>query len=290
VIDRTHTVNTVGDMKQTSQDLSRASDGHGVTTSSDSSASMPAISWGARAWRLNRPWLTEAVLVVSMYMLYSWTRSAAPDRVALAMGHAADVESFQRALGLSFELPLNQLFMRHLWLADFGSYFYQIAHMVVTFGLLIWLWLRRRGLYGHLRTALAFLWLAGLSTYWIYPLAPPRFHLDGAVDSMAAHPVLFAGKESVTGLANLYAAMPSLHVGWSTWVALSLVTVLRSRWRYLVWLYPCTMTFVVMGTANHYLMDAVVGATYATACWLLARWIYGRQDQRRAARAAVAAG
>lgn len=241
-------------------------------------------SAGARLWRAQRPLLTEAALVVSMYMLYSWTRSAAPDRVALAFRHADLVEYVQRSMGIDFELQLNQLFLRHLWLADAASYWYQIAHMVVTFGTLIWLWWRRRPQYGVQRTSLVFLWLAGLTTYWLFPLAPPRFALDGAVDTMAAHPVLFAGQESVTGLANLYAAMPSLHVGWSTWVALSIVVTNRSPWRFAAWLYPCTMTFVVMGTANHYLLDAVAGATYAVVCWWLARLLYARYELRRASR------
>lgn len=238
-----------------------------------------------RAWNANRAWITEAVLVVSMYFLYSWTRSAAPERIALAFRNADFIEDVQRWLGIDIELSLNRLFLRNLWLADAASYFYQIAHMVVTFGVLIWLFVRMRDQYGHLRTSLAFLWLAGLATYWLYPLAPPRFALAGAVDTMAAHPVLFAGQESVTGLANLYAAMPSLHVGWSVWVAIALITVLRSPWRYLAILYPCTMTFVVIGTANHYVLDAVAGAAYAIACFWLARWIYARQQARRAARA-----
>lgn len=253
------------------------------TDTTQGDASSPS-SFAARAWRVNRPWIVEAALVVSMYMLYSWTRSAAPDRISLAFRHADWVESLQRALGLDIELGLNQLFMRHQWLADFGSYWYQLAHMFVTFGTLAWLWWRRRPQYGVQRTSLVFLWLAGLSTYWLFPLAPPRFALDGAVDTMAAHPVLFAGKESVAGLANLYAAMPSLHVGWSTWVALSIVVTTRSAWRHLAWLYPCVMTFVVMGTANHYLLDGVAGATYAVLCWLLARYLYARRAERAAAR------
>ena len=94
-----------------------------------------------------------------------------------------------------------------------------------------------------------------------------------------------ARSEILHRLANLYAAMPSLHVGWSVWVAIALITVLRSPWRYLAILYPCTMTFVVIGTANHYVLDAVAGAAYAIACFWLARWIYARQQARRAARA-----
>ena len=38
---------------------------------------------------------------------------------------------------------------------------------------------------------------------------------------------------------NLYAAMPSLHVGWSTWSALALLPLVRRRWlKVLLCLYP----------------------------------------------------
>ncbi len=275
------------DSQHTPQPAGATTDTVATGASSDAPAEL-RTPFAVRAWRTNRAWMQEAVLVVSMYMLYSWTRSAAPDRVALAFSNADFIESVQRGLGIDIELSLNRLFLRNLWLADAASYFYQVAHMVVTFGVLIWLFVRKRPQYGQLRTSLAFLWLAGLATYWLYPLAPPRFALDGAVDTMAAHPVLFAGQESVTGLANLYAAMPSLHVGWSVWVAIALITVLRSPWRFAAVLYPCTMTFVVVGTANHYVLDAVGGATYAIVCFHIARWIYAKQEARRTARASQA--
>lgn len=239
---------------------------------------------GLRLWRTHRPWIQELVLVVAMYSLYSVTRSAAPDRVSLAMKHADWIEWAERGLAIDIELDLNKLFLRHLWLADAASLWYQLAHMFVTFGLLIWLFFWRRGSYGVLRSSLALLWLAGLTTYWLFPLAPPRFALAGAVDTMTEYPILFAGKESVTGLANLYAAMPSLHVGWATWVALAWVYTHKGAWRHLAWVYPCIMTFVVVGTANHYVLDAVGGASYAIGCFFIVKAVYARVAKRRASR------
>jgi hypothetical protein len=220
--------------------------------------------------------MTEIGLVFGLYLLYSVMRSASPDRVSLAMTNANLVERVQRAAGLDVELALNQMFVRNPWLADAASLWYQITHMVVTAGVLLWLWRRRREYYGVLRTSLALLMVSGLATYWLFPLAPPRFALRGAVDTMHADPVLFAGQESVTGLANLYAAMPSLHVGWAVWCALAVVMTTRSRWWYLAWAYPLTTTYVVMGTANHYLLDAVAGTMYAVGAYAVTRSAYAR--------------
>jgi len=229
-------------------------------------------------WRRFGPVGTELALVVALYALYSIRYPASPDRYALAMGHAADIERAERALGINIESSLNALFVRHHWLADSGSYWYQTTHMLVTAGVLMWVWRRRKPQYKVMRTALALVMLGGLATYWLYPLAPPRFALAGAVDTMAAHPVLFWG-ESVTGLANLYAAMPSLHVAWAFWCALTVVLLTSSAWRHLAWLYPLAMMFVVMGTANHYVLDGVAGAVYATVAVAASRRVYGMRSR-----------
>ena len=60
-------------------------------------------------------------------------------------------------------------------------------------------------------------------------------------------------------LVNLYAAMPSLHVAWATWCAVAVITVTRSRWRHLAWLYPWVTVLVVLASANHFLLDAAGG-------------------------------
>lgn len=229
----------------------------------------------ARLWSRFGPVGTELGLVVALYTVYSVMRSASPDRYALAMGHAADIERAERALGFNIESGLNALFVRHQWLADFGSYWYQTTHMLVTAGVLIWVWRRRKPQYKVMRTALALVMVTGLATYWLYPLAPPRFALAGAVDTMSAHPVLFWG-DNVTGLANLYAAMPSLHVAWAFWCALTVVLLSRSRWKHIAWLYPLTMTFVVIGTANHYVLDGVAGVLYTIVAVAVSRRVYAR--------------
>jgi hypothetical protein len=66
--------------------------------------------------------------------------------------------------------------------------------------------------------------------------------------------------------------MPSLHVGWALWCGIML-------WRYgrnplvraIGVLYPLGTALVVMGTANHYLLDAVAGAAVMAIGYALAR-------------------
>ncbi len=225
---------------------------------------------------LRRPWVLELGLVLTLYWGYEILRSAAPHRVALAFFNAHAVESFERGHGVAVELGMNHVVADTLWLSDITSVWYQLTHEVITLGVLLWLWFRRRESYRPLRTTLVVSTLIGLVVYWIVPLAPPRFSLPGAVDTMLAHPVLFAGWHSITHLENLYAAMPSLHVAWATWCALAVVVATRHRRRHLAWAYPALTTLVVLGTANHYLLDTVAGASDVLLTWLLVAGVRAR--------------
>jgi PAP2 superfamily len=64
--------------------------------------------------------------------------------------------------------------------------------------------------------------------------------------------------------------MPSLHIGWSTWCALVLVATAPYLWvRILGALYPMATFVVVLGTANHWLLDAAGGLVTLGIAYLL---------------------
>jgi hypothetical protein len=55
--------------------------------------------------------------------------------------------------------------------------------------------------------------------------------------------------------------MASLHVGWALWCGLVILFMAPKAWMKVFGvLYPLTTTFVVMATANHYILDAAGGA------------------------------
>src|SRR5581483_5970259 len=60
--------------------------------------------------------------------------------------------------------------------------------------------------------------------------------------------------------ADQYSAMPSVHVGWAIVVCLAVITVSRSRWRWLSLAYPVLTMLVVVVTANHFCLDGIVVA------------------------------
>ena len=75
---------------------------------------------------------------------------------------------------------------------------------------------------------------------------------------------------AVAKLSNQYAAMPSMHTGWSTWCALVLIPMTRRRWlKVVIGLYPVATVFCIMVTGNHYWLDAVGGLAALGGGWLI---------------------
>jgi len=93
----------------------------------------------------------------------------------------------------------------------------------------------------------------------------------GYVDTIVVHGGWISyDDDKAAGLTNQYAAMPSMHIGWSVWSALVLAPMARRRWaRALAWSYPLLTLFAIVVTANHYWIDAVGGAAILAVGLLL---------------------
>ncbi|MGK5531589.1 phosphatase PAP2 family protein [Streptomyces sp. URMC 129] len=231
--------------------------------------------------------LLELLLIRVGYFVYSWTRGRAAGDRATAEAHGHQVLDLQRFLRTDIEDDLNHAVAGARWLADAMDFYYHAFHFAVPLTILGWLLVRHPAAYREARRALAFTTLFGLVGFWLYPLAPPRLMPGlGFVDT-ANGPQDFDDPRYgvLTGISNPYAAMPSLHVGWSLWCALVLWRMLppRRRWPGAVgFAYPLLTTVVVMGTANHYLLDAV-GGVVVVAGGFAASHAVGRAPALRAA-------
>ena len=105
------------------------------------------------------------------------------------------------------------------------------------------------------------------------PMAPPRL-LDGYVDVLQLHAGAgwWGGEASAPrglgGLTNQLAAFPSLHAGWALWVALVVRRHVQARGcAASAWAYAAGTAIVIVGTANHWVLDAVVGWILVAAAW-----------------------
>jgi hypothetical protein len=94
-------------------------------------------------------------------------------------------------------------------------------------------------------------------------------------------------------ISNQYAAMPSLHIGWSTWSAVVLVPRRERTWKKVAIIcYPLATLFCILVTGNHYWLDALGGLFSLTVAVILGRLlalgVHRLSDRRDAQRAATA--
>jgi hypothetical protein len=223
---------------------------------------------GLRFW-------VEAFLVVGVYVGYSMVRNlfgSVAVTPGLAANNADRIISIEKAMGLFLEADLQKAFIDATIFIQFWNLFYGVFHFLVTFGALVWLYLRFPGDYRFWRRAGLIGTASAVAGFAAFPLMPPRLlgdcgkygacrpgepFVDTVIEIGGIWSFESAGLETIS---NQYAAMPSLHIAWALWCALILVPRLRSvPARLLAASYPLLTLFAIVVTANHYWIDGVGG-------------------------------
>jgi PAP2 superfamily len=234
--------------------------------------SHPLLVQLARVWRLSGRWLPngwldairQLALFAGAYYLYRLVRGLVDGQAALAFEHARQLVDAERALGLFFEPGLQDWAEGNLWLLDASSWMYVNSHFVVTTTFLIWLYIARNHAFYFVRNMFMVAMGLALVGYMAYPTAPPRFLPEwGFSDSVAG----FVGEKAAASanvLYNPFAAVPSMHVAFALMIAIPAMMLVRRRVLKALWaVYPAVVTFVVVVTANHFWLDAALGALVA---------------------------
>jgi len=222
--------------------------------------------------------LLDALAVAGGVAVYFGVRGQTAGSPETALRHAADVVAIEQALGLDVERGLQSGLIHQESLTTFANWIYVWGHwpaIVITF---IWLAVRVRPVFRRLRDAMLVSGLMGLCVYITYPVAPPRLANMGMVDTVAEQSGAYRVLQP-PALVNQYAAMPSLHVGWDLLVGLAVLAAAGS-WavRAVGAAMPLLMAVATVLTANHYVLDVLVGAGFGLVGWVVA----GRLERRRA--------
>lgn len=227
----------------------------------DLAASFPLepASQGSRRWTAAVP---EALALAVLYAVYTLLRDQVPSTRGLAVLRGQRLLRLEGVLHLDPEHALNRLVAAYAPLAYLCDYYYAVGHFLITVGVLVLLYQHRRSVARRLAAVWYVSNLLALLGFWLFALAPPRL-LPGAgfVDTVVVfHTWGSWGTGAVASAANQYAAMPSLHIAWSSWCAVAVWSLSRRRsLRLAAVTYPAATLFVVLGTANHYLLDALGG-------------------------------
>ena len=267
-------------------------------------------------------WWKELLIVSIFYAVYTMIRnqfgSAFVNGVDVPLHsftNAVRVIRIERALGLYHEESIQDFFLPHLWLIKAMNTYYGTAHFFVTLGVFILLFKRRPDVFGQWRNTLAAMTGLAIIGFVLFPLMPPRLldapcpsanggfggaciehelrNYNGATnfgfsDTVAEFGGPWAFNEGpAASLSNQYAAMPSLHIGWSTWCVFALWPLAKKRWKRIVlFLYPATTLFCIVVTGNHFWLDGLGGLVVFVVGYFIGTYLHNVNHRRLDARMA----
>ena len=263
-------------------------------------------------------WWKEAIIITIFYSVYTAIRnqfgSTLVEGVSVpnhAFTNAIRVIRFERWIGLFHEETIQEWFLPHIWFIKTMNVYYGTAHFFVTLGVFIALYKFRPSVFGQWRNTLAVMTALAIIGFSLFPLMPPRL-LDapcpavgfgakcipselrtrngaenfGFVDTIKE----FGGPwafDSGPGskITNQYAAMPSLHIGWSTWCAFGLWPIARKLWmRLALLIYPSVTMLCIIVTGNHFWIDGVGGLLVFAVAYFIGTEIHFINHRRLVAR------
>ena len=217
----------------------------------------------------------QVLLFAAAYWGYRLVRGTVDDPVgaAVAFQHSRAIIHFEQSLGIFVEPSIQGWVARRPLIIDAASWMYLNAQFTVTMACLVYIYLRHNSSFYFVRNMFAVaMWTANVG-FILFPAAPPRFFPEwGFVDSVSALTHVSHDSVAVNSLVNQYAAIPSMHVAFALMIAVPLARLSKHRVTRVIWaVYPFVVTFVIITTANHFVIDAILGAmTAAFGAWTAA--------------------
>ncbi len=226
--------------------------------------------------------LRQVSLFGCAYLAYRLVRGFVEGDANAAFAHARDVITLERTLHVFIEPSVQAWASGSHVLIVASSWIYVNAQTSVTVAALLYLYLRHNRSFYFVRNMFMVAMAIALVGYAAFPTAPPRFMPEwGFIDTVAQttglHLVSGSVPHATTALGaatNLYAAVPSMHVAFALMVGWTLARLVRWRVVRVLWLlYPFMMVFVIVVTANHFIIDAFLGALTAGVSAYAASWL-----------------
>lgn len=225
-------------------------------------------------------------LFLVLFQLYKLVRKTFIGRAeVLGYEHARQIIDWQTSLNVFIEPELQRwILSQPEWVIRYLNHYYvsfmPLFYISCAIGLLF-----SPVKFRFWRNVFFCSMLLALPWYAIYPLAPPRFMPEyGFVDTLILYGPRYFSEGGLVS-ANQYAAMPSMHIGWSTIAALILWTCIpRIKGipigPILGSIHIGIMTLTVMATGNHYLLDAIGGWIIILLAILMAKTLQNRWPYR----------
>ncbi len=201
---------------------------------------------------------TELVLFLAAYLVYWTARWVFVGDADTARANAAAIWELEQATGTAIELSVQRAFDVDV-LNAVTSNLYLAAQLAILPAAIVWLYRRSQPIYRTVRTTIIATWLLSIPIVAAFPVAPPRLAGLGFADTVSEQAAV-ALTGSSTAFYNAFAAVPSLHVGFAFVLSVAgVAAVRRRRAKLLAAAWGPVVTFVVIVTGNHYVVDAIAG-------------------------------
>ncbi|MGO9319739.1 MAG: phosphatase PAP2 family protein [Solirubrobacteraceae bacterium] len=227
--------------------------------------------------------LRQVSLFAAAYLAYRLVRGLVEGDANAAFAHARDLISLERTLHVFVEPSIQAWASGSHFVMVLSSWLYVNAQTSVTVAALIYLYVRHNRNFYFVRNMFMVAMAIALAGYAVFPTAPPRFMPEwGFIDSVSDFTGVHVShtSASLNALTNLYAAVPSMHVAFALMIGWTLARLVRWRVVRVMWmLYPFLMTFVIVVTANHFIIDAILGALTAGTSAYAATWMARARPQ-----------
>jgi PAP2 superfamily len=227
--------------------------------------------------------LRQIALFVGAFVLYDVVRGLVADNGNLykPFGDAMRIIDLERTLHIFVEPSVQAWAQNKHWLIDGLDWIYLNGHFFITVAALAFIYVRRNDSFYFVRNMFLIAMALALVGYWLYPTAPPRLMPEwGFTDSISQFMTGGTGwidDGPAKAFTNFYAAVPSMHVCFAVIVSWPMARLVSSRPARIAWsLYPLLVTFVVVATANHFLMDVFLGVLTAAFSAVLAERLLAR--------------
>lgn len=220
-----------------------------------------------RSWRRalpagGRDALRQLIILVTAFALYDLVRIVSQGREVVALAHSQGIIHAEKALRIYWEPALQRAILGNRTTVESLNWFYARVHVPAIFLTLVLIYLYRNDSWRRFRNTFLVMDAIGLAIFVSIPVAPPRLVPgSGLIDTK------FLYSDSLqTGVmsfvTNPYAAMPSLHFGYSLFTAAALWILCPSRLARVVAIaYPVAVLASIVLTGNHYFLDALAGAS-----------------------------
>ncbi|KAL3458579.1 PAP2 superfamily-domain-containing protein [Aspergillus heterothallicus] len=215
------------------------------------------------------PFLIEIWYWLLIYWIYQGLRAISARAISghdaifdRAEKHARQILVVENFLHIDIELAVQQFVLtKTAWLVPFLARVYY-SHIILGVVFYVYCYtFMKRDRYFNIRRTLAFENVIAFAIITLWRCTPPRLMPKefGFIDVLHSNHGGSAWTQNKFQLT--IAAMPSLHFGNSMFIAMCLVKF-SPHWylRFVAPLWPILMALTIVATANHFILDAVVGA------------------------------